>query len=145
MTAAAAILSELRARGVRLELRGDRLLWRAPNEVPGELLEAARQQRAELVELLREASNAPQIGDGDLLVSRERLGAVLIRSPRFGEVCLALDPCMPPELVAEEDANEDPRPVLLPEDLVRLRGRSPRTIATSLEVLRRFPGARMQS
>ena len=140
---AAAILSELRARGVRLELDGDRLRWRAPSEIPAELLEAARQRRQELVELLRR--HQASIDDSDPLATRERLGAVLIDSPRFGEVWVALDPCMLADLVAEEDANEEPRPVLLAEDLTQLRGKSQAEIASSLEVLRRFPGARVVS
>ena len=143
MTAAAAILGELRARGVHLELDGDRLRWRAPSEIPPELLEAARQRRLELVELLRR--HQASISDGDPVATRERLGAVLIDSPRFGEVWIALDPCMAAELVAEEDASEEPRPVLLAEDVARLRGKSQAEIASSLEVLRRFPGARVVS
>jgi hypothetical protein len=89
--------------------------------------------------------SAVPLEEGETKETRERLGAVLIDSPRFGEVWIALDPCMVAELVAEEDASEDPRPVMLPEDMLRLRGRSPRAIATALEVLRRYPGARVVS
>ena len=142
---AVAILDELRARGVRLELDGDRLRWRAPSEIPVELLEAARQQRAALVELVRQEGDAPQISDGDLVVTRERLGAVLILSPRFGEVWIALDPCVAPELVAEEAASADPRPVLLASDLPRLRGLPDDVIRASLEALRAFPAAQVVS
>ena len=76
--------------------------------------------------------------------TRARLGAALIRS-RFGEVWVAVDPCIRPELEAEEDKREEPRPILGPEDVARLRGRSDRTISATLAVLRRFPGARVTS
>jgi hypothetical protein len=148
VTAAVAILDELRSRGVRLELKGDRLRLRAPSAPPPELLQAAQRHRDELVGLLQSEERAgpelPAIGEGEIAKTRERLGAVLIRS-RFGEVWLAIDPCVVPELETEEAGRAEPRPVLLASDLPLLKGLPDDAIRASLEVLRAFPGARVAS
>lgn len=79
----------------------------------------------------------------DPVETRERLGAVLMRSRLFGELWLALDPCALPELEAEESERPDPRPVLTADDVLRLRGKSDEAIQFTLEVCRAIPGARV--
>ena len=78
-----------------------------------------------------------------ILDPEEKIGAVLLRSPRYGEVWLALDACAVPELRVAEQARETPRPVLLAEDVARLRGRSPEAVQAVLRVAAAFPGARV--
>jgi hypothetical protein len=67
----------------------------------------------------------------------------LIRSPRFGEVWLALEPSRVDQLAAEEARRADPRPVLLAEDVARLRGRDDEMIRATLAVWATFPSARL--
>jgi|GEM_PF-2956050 len=81
--------------------------------------------------------------DGPLLATRDRLAAVLVASPRFGKVWIALDANAARELSAEESGLAAPRPVLLPEDVTRLRGKSDAAIRAALEVCRAFPGSRL--
>ena len=52
-----------------------------------------------------------------ILDPEEQIGAVLLRSPRYGEVWLALEACTVPDLRVAEQARETPRPVLLAEDV----------------------------
>jgi hypothetical protein len=85
----------------------------------------------------------PELADAPLIEVREQLGAVLIRSPRFGEVWVVLEPSMAPELAAEEAGRAEPRPVLLAEDVARLRLKSAEMIRAALTVLATFPGARL--
>lgn len=54
------ILSELERRGVRLELAGDKLRYRPVAAVPTELLEAMRQRKAELLQVVRHSVAAVQ-------------------------------------------------------------------------------------
>ena len=46
-------------------------------------------------------------------------------------------------LAAEEGARSRPRPVLTPEDIARLAGKSDAMVAAALEVARTFPGSRV--
>jgi hypothetical protein len=101
--------------------------------------------------LLRKLRERPAAEDADpagldhlpIVEARERLGAVLLGSPRFGEVWLALDPCIVDELAAEEAQRAEPRPVLLAADVVRLRGKPEGAIRAALEVARAWPGSRV--
>jgi hypothetical protein len=87
---------------------------------------------------------APGTLDGAPIVeTREQIGAVLIRSPRFGEVWMVLEPSIAPEIVAEESGRAEPRPVLLAKDVARLRGKSDEMIRATLAVLATFPDARL--
>lgn len=127
---------------------GQRLRVEAPVGVLTQELRAALAARKEqILARLRAdplvSSEAHAIADGHLVEARERLGAVLVRSAHYGEIWLALDPCMVAELVAEDGAS--PRPVLLVEDVARLRGKSKAAIRAVLEVARVFPGARVFS
>jgi hypothetical protein len=84
------------------------------------------------------------LGTTSIPETREQPGAVLIRSARFGrEVWIALDPCMVPELQAEEAERPEPRPVLTPEDVARLRGKPEGAIRAVLNALAVFPGSRL--
>jgi hypothetical protein len=83
------------------------------------------------------------LSESEALEVREQIGGVLLRSPRFGEVWVALEPTMAPQLAAEEAGRGEPRPVLLAEDLVKLRGKSDETIRAALATIAVFPSARL--
>ena len=68
---------------------------------------------------------------------------MLIRSPRFGEVWVVLELGMAPELVAEEAGREEPGPVLVAEDVARLRGKPDEMVRAVLAVVAVFPSARL--
>ena len=70
----------------------------------------------------------------------ERPGAVLFRSPKFGELWLAQDPCIILEISAEESSRPRPRPILLVEDWLTLDGKPEAIIRLVLETARVFPG-----
>lgn len=139
---AAALMAQLRARGVDLQPEGDGVRYRARRGVltPADL-EALRAHKAELLAELRQAG--PDLTEGDALETRARLGSVLIRSPRFGEVWIAFGEDVATELQAEESERAEPRPVLLPADIATLRGKPEAAIRAALEVARAFPGARV--
>jgi hypothetical protein len=71
------------------------------------------------------------------------IGAVRIRTPKFGSIWLALDETTADELRAEEQQREHPRPVLMEEDVAHLENKSEEMIRAALEVIRAFPGARI--
>ncbi len=75
--------------------------------------------------------------------ARQEIAAVRFQSARYGDVWVALDPCIVSELQAEEQVRETPRPVLLAEDVARLRGKSPEAIQAVLRAAVVFPGARL--
>jgi hypothetical protein len=91
----------------------------------------------------RAGTPASELTDAPVVAAREQLGAVLVRSPRFGEVWVVLEPSMAPELAAEEAGRVEPRPVLLAEDVAHLRGKSDQMVRAALAVLAVFPGARL--
>jgi len=80
---------------------------------------------------------------GPIPDARERVGAVLIRSRRFGELWLVLADRQLEELEAEEARRPDPRPILHVEDVARLRGMPEAAIRAALEAARVWPGARL--
>ena len=75
-----------------------------------------------------------------VLEPAEEIGAVLIRSPRFGEVWVALDPSLIDELASEERARPRPRPVLSAADLALLAGKPEAMLRAVLKVAATFPG-----
>ena len=102
----------------------------------------------ELARRLRDPEHADIGAPTDLdtapvLATREQLGAVLIRSPRFGEVWLVLEPSMLTEFVAEESSRGDLRPALLAEHVAKLRGKSDEMIRAALRTFATFPSARL--
>jgi hypothetical protein len=72
-----------------------------------------------------------------------QIGAVRIRTKKFGSIWLALDETTADELRAEEQQREHPRPVLMEEDVAHLENKSEEAIRAALEVIRAFPGARI--
>jgi hypothetical protein len=164
---AAALVSAFRARGVELIPDGGALRYRAPRGVLTDAdLEALRAHKAALLAELRGQPDRPDhlgavggddVGDHDHLVggdhdlaagpvleTREQPGAVLIRSARFGrDVWLALTEDMAAELRAEEAERPEPRPVLTPADVARLRGKPAEAVRAVLEVAAVFGTARV--
>ncbi len=144
------LLADLRRRGVELHPAGDRLRVRAPRGVLGSAdLEALRRQKADLLAALAAEAPGPRPGAAleaaPIAEARERLAAVLLRSDRYGELWLVLDPCALPDLEAEEAARSEPRPILAPADVVLLRDRPEAAIRAALDVARVFPGSRVLS
>jgi hypothetical protein len=89
-------------------------------------------------------STAFSVCDAEILKIREMpIGAVRIRTPKFGSIWLALDETTADELRAEEQQREHPRPVLMEEDVTHLENKSEEMIRAALEVIRAFPGARI--
>jgi hypothetical protein len=82
------------------------------------------------------------VGIAPVVATREQIGAVLLRT-RFGEIWVVLESSMVAELVAEEAGRADPRPVLLAEDVARLRRKSEEMIRAALAVLATFPSVRL--
>lgn len=97
----------------------------------------------DLARRLREAEADPgdlhQLTDARVVEVRERIAAVRLRSPVYGDVWLALDPGTAAALAAEAPGV----PVLSQEDVVRLRSQSPEMVLAVLGVMAAFPGARM--
>ena len=143
-----ALLFDLRRRGVRLIADGDFLRCRGPRGALTEAdLAALRGHKAEVLKELRQTAPPDALllaGDAEpILETRSELGAVLIRSPRYGEVWVALEVDMAASLRAEEAARQTPRPVLTPADIAALAGKSEAAIETALEVFRVFGEAKV--
>jgi len=137
---AEALLQELQSRGVQLTPEGDRIRYRAPRgALTPELRARLSEHKGEVLSVLQ--------GQGELLESapaievRQQTGAVLIGSPRFGEIWLALDPCLAGQLRAEESQQARPRPVLTTADLARLEGKPAGVVDAMLDTLAAFPDA----
>jgi hypothetical protein len=148
VTATHALLAALRRRGVEIQREGDRLRWRAPRgEIQPTDLAALRRAKVELLGVLAVErlgqSDVFDVEGAPILDARARVGAVLIRSARFGEMWLALDSRMAEQLAAEEVQRPDPRPVLMAEDVPRLRGKPGIAILAALEIARALPGWRV--
>lgn len=145
MTAPHPLLGALRRRGVEIRREGDRLRWRAPRGVLGPAdLDALRAAKAELLDALADEAPPPDAVDaGPVVEARSRVGAVLIRSRRFGELWLLLADRQLDELAAEEARRPEPRPILDASDVARLRGKPDGAIRATLDVGRAFPGARV--
>ena len=137
---AQAILTVLRQRGATIRLVGNEGIEVSPRRVlDDDLRDEIRARKAQLVSELRRAGS-PELTDGPVLEGRHRLGAVRLNS-RFGELWISLDPSMTDELRAEESRRPEPRPVLMPEDIAALRGKSDAAIRAVLNVMATFPGS----
>jgi hypothetical protein len=134
------LLNDLRRRGVTLRARGDRLQFQPVSAVPPELLDGLRAHKHEILAELTGAQSEPEPMD-QIAEATDPPGAVLINSPRFGEVWLALTPEWAKALRDDEDWQVEPRPVLTPDDIERLQGRSPEAIRAFLTVAAAIPGA----
>jgi len=138
---AASLLDELHSLGVTLEARGDRLRFRPVKAVPPDLVERLRANKDEvLAHLERQAASDKT---PTTLEALSQIGAVLIRSDKFGSVWLAIDQATADEIRAEEKQREKPCPVFMAEDVAHLEIKSERAIRGALEVIKAFPGARI--
>ena len=135
------LLDELHSLGVTLEARGDRLRFRPVRAVPPDLVERLRANKDEvLAHLERQAASDKT---PTTLEALSQIGAVLIRSDKFGSVWLAIDQATADEIRAEEKQREKPCPVFMAEDVAHLEIKSERAIRGALEIIRAFPGARI--
>lgn len=143
----AALVADLRRRGVQLTPAGDQIRYRAPRGTLTEVdLAAIRTHRDEvLAELLRSDRAGADLGVDPILDVRQELGAVLLRSRRFGrEIWMALTEPMAAEIRAEEAQRPEPRPVLLPEDVISLSQKPEAAVRAALDIAGVFPGSRVQ-
>ena len=135
------LLDELHFLGVTLEAHGDQLRFRPVNAVPPELVEHLRANKEEVLAHLERhpvADGAPAT-----LEALSQIGAVLIRTAKFGSVWLAIDRATADEIRKEERQRDEPCPVLTAEDVAHLEIKSKAAIRGALEVIRAFPGARV--
>jgi len=135
------LLSELHSLGVTLEAHGDRLRFRPVSAVPPDLVEHLRANKQEVLAHLERhpaTDKAPTT-----LEALSQIGAVLIRTARFGSVWLAIDQGTADEIRAEEQQREKPCPVLMADDVAHMEIKSERAIRGALEVIKAFPGARI--
>ncbi len=102
----------------------------------------ASTDQSPLLDRLGDAAEA--LAEAPVIESRQEPGAVLIQSPRFGPVWIALTPGMADEHWGEEAQRLESRPVLLTDDIAKLRGKSEAAVRAALEVARAFPGARVR-
>jgi hypothetical protein len=144
----ARLLHDLRARGVRVEASGPdgiRLLV-PPGALGPQQLEQLRPRKADLLDALRAEALAIKAGDlaeAPVVEARSEVGAVLVRSERYGEAWIVLDARLDGELLAEEAARPEPRPVLALGDVLKLKGKPEATIRAVLAMSRVFTGARL--
>jgi hypothetical protein len=124
------LLAELHSLGVTLEAQGDQLRFRPVDAVPPDLLEHLRANKEEVIALLEHDPEPQAEADKDraTLEALSQIGAVLIRSRKFGSVWLALDQANANELREEESQYDEPCPVLTAEDLDHLETMSERAI-----------------
>jgi len=135
------LLDELHSLGVTLEARGDRLRFRPVNAVTPDLVEHLRANKEEVLAHLERhpATDSPPT----TLEALSQIGAVLIRTAKFGSVWLAIDEATADEIRKEERQSEKPCPVLTADDVAHLEIKSERAIRGALEIIRMFPGARI--
>ena len=138
---AVSLLDDLLELGISVTREGDLLRCRGPRGVlTREVRDEIRRHKAKL---LAELGSEVALEDAAIVATREPLGAVLIDSPRFGQIWVVISDALFADLVAEEQARMEPRPVLTGEDLRRLRGKSEREIRAALQVIATFPEARL--
>ena len=137
------ILTTLRQRGATVRvLDGGRLEVIPGRVLDDELRDAIRSRKTEILRELRPPA-ADAVEDAVISETRQQLGAVLLSS-RFGELWIALTEPMAAVLQAEETQRPEPRPVLLPEDLAALKGKSEAAVRAVLDIAAVFPGSRIQ-
>ena len=137
---AQAILATLRQRGAIVRALQDGRLEVAPRRVLDDELRAAI--RSHKRELLAELT---QCGDSTEAAALESgvPAAFLVDSPRYGEVWVATDAGVAAAIRVEEQYRDQPRPVVMPDDMARLQGKSPEAIQSALNVFAVFPGAKV--
>ncbi len=136
----ATLLSDLRRRGVELTAEGDRLHYRAPRGVLSpELLADLRSHK---LELLAELTQCGDSGEAAALESGVP-AAFLVDSSRYGDVWVATDTGVAAAIRVEEQRRDQPRPVVMLDDMAHLEIKSEKAIRGALEIIRAFPGARI--
>ena len=144
-----ALLSELRSQGIELQADGDRLLYRGRRALTPKLRDRLRIAKSELLDLLRQDKSGgcdpdALLAQAELLVleARHDLRAVRMASGLLGgaELWVCLDTQALGELEAEEALRTEPRPVLLAQDILTLRGKPPELVRAALKVRAVFPG-----
>ena len=91
------ILTALHSRGACVHLlRGQRLGVEPRSVLTDDLRAEIRAHKDALVQVLRREDGP--LGSASALKVRQQIGAVLIASPRFGQVWLALDSCLEGQL-----------------------------------------------
>ena len=136
----ATLLSDLRRRGVELTAEGDRLRYRAPRGVLSpELLADLRSHKRELLAELTQCEDSAEAAARKPGVP----AAFLVGSPRYGEVWVATDAGVAAAIRVEEQHRDQPRPVVMLDDMARLQGKSPEAIQSALNVFAVFPGAKV--
>lgn len=134
----ATLLSDLRRRGVELTAEGDRLRYRAARGVLSpELLADLRSNKKELLAELTQCRDSAS----SAVLESGVPAAFLVDSPRYGEVWVATDAGVAAAIRVEEQRRDRPRPVVMLDDMARLRGKSPTAIQSALNVFAAFPGA----
>ena len=120
---------------------GDRLRYRAPRGVLSpELLADLRAHKTEILAELTQCEASASAAE----IESDIPAAVLASSPRYGEVwVVATDAEVAAALRVEEQHRDQPRPVVMACDAVKLEGKSPEAIAAVLRVVTVFPGARV--
>ena len=91
----------------------------------------------------RKPTTTARNGPGPGWEALSQTGAVLIRTPEFGPVWLAIDQATADEIRAEERQSEKPCPVLTADDVAHLEIHSDIPHRGAIEVVRMFPGARI--
>jgi len=112
---------------------------RPPDEAVALARQRVREARA------RAGAPASELADAPVVAAREQIGAVLLRSPKYGAVWVALKGSLLAELRAEEQERPDPRPVLTTDQVLRLRGKSEAAIRAVLNALAVFPEAEIRA
>ncbi len=136
----ATVLSDLRRRGVELTAEGYRLHYRAPRGVLSpELLADLRSHKPELLAELTQCGDSAEAAALESGVP----AAFLVDSPRYGEVWVATDTGVAAAIRGEEQHRDQPRPVVMLDDMAHLESKSEAAIRATLEVVRAFPGARV--
>ena len=140
---AGGLLEELRARGARITVQGDRLRVEAPKGVVSpEIQKRLRRRKLEILRLLanrEEPQPVDEFTNGAISETREQFAAVRIRSRTYGEVWLARDA----ETAAEIAAEGHGLPILTFDEITMLRRMSRRRLRTFLTVKSVFSGSRL--
>jgi hypothetical protein len=138
---AAALLGELRERGVEVWAAGDRLRYMPRSAVDPELRDRLAAHKAELLEALgpEPAGTMDLLEDGPVLEVRHALVAVRLHSRLLDrELWLARDDRTRDELAAENPGE----PVLTFREAPHLRGKPVELLRAVLEVKAEFEDAR---
>ena len=134
------ILATLQQRGATVRALQDGRLEVAPRRVLDDELRAAiRSHKRELL------AELPQCGDSSEAAALESgvPAAFLVDSPRYGGVWVATDSGVAAAIRVEEQHRDQPRPVVMLDDMAHLGSKPEKAIRGALEVIRAFPGARI--